>query len=49
MREIIRDFANQPFTDISTAFRERLAQFRGDTKQVDDVNYVVIKVVSDGS
>jgi serine phosphatase RsbU (regulator of sigma subunit) len=44
LREIIREFADRPAADISAAIHERLTQFRGDAKQVDDVTYVVIKL-----
>jgi serine phosphatase RsbU (regulator of sigma subunit) len=44
----IREFAEKPAADISAAIRERLACFRGDTKQEDDVTFVVIKVTAAG-
>jgi len=44
LREIIREFADQPAADISAAIHERLTCFRGNAKQVDDVTYVVIKM-----
>jgi hypothetical protein len=34
---IIREFADRPAADISAAIHERLTQFRGDARQVDDV------------
>jgi sigma-B regulation protein RsbU (phosphoserine phosphatase) len=43
--EIIREFADRPAKDIADAIHERLANFRGDAKQVDDVTYVVIKLM----
>jgi sigma-B regulation protein RsbU (phosphoserine phosphatase) len=46
LREIIREFAGRPAAEISAAIHERLTSFRGDAKQVDDVTYVVIKLVS---
>ncbi len=46
LREVIRESAGRSATEIATAIRERLTHFRGDVKQVDDVTFVVIKVVS---
>jgi serine phosphatase RsbU (regulator of sigma subunit) len=48
LREIIREFADRPAADIAAAIQERLARFRGDAKQVDDVTYVVIKLEASG-
>jgi phosphoserine phosphatase RsbU/P len=44
LREAIREFADRPAADIAAAIHERLTNFRGNAKQVDDVTYVVIKV-----
>jgi serine phosphatase RsbU (regulator of sigma subunit) len=44
LREIIREFAGYSAQEISAAIQERLARFRGATRQVDDVTYVVIKM-----
>ncbi len=46
LREVIRESAGCSAADISAAIRERLARFRGDAKQVDDVTFVVIKLAS---
>jgi serine phosphatase RsbU (regulator of sigma subunit) len=46
VREIMREFADRPAADIAAVIDERLTQFRGDAKQVDDVTYVVIKLAS---
>jgi serine phosphatase RsbU (regulator of sigma subunit) len=44
LRALIREFADRPAAEIATAIHERLTQFRGAAKQVDDVTYVVIKL-----
>jgi phosphoserine phosphatase RsbU/P len=44
LREIIREFAGHSAQEISAAIQERLTRFRGETRQVDDVTYVVIKM-----
>lgn len=44
LREVIRDAATASAAEIAQTIRERLAAFRGDAKQVDDVTFVVIKV-----
>jgi sigma-B regulation protein RsbU (phosphoserine phosphatase) len=41
---IIRELADRPAAEISAAIHERLTQFRGDARQVDDVTYVVVKL-----
>jgi serine phosphatase RsbU (regulator of sigma subunit) len=46
LRQIIREFADRTAVEISAAISERLTRFRGDAKQVDDVTYVVVKLVS---
>jgi serine phosphatase RsbU (regulator of sigma subunit) len=43
--DVIREWADRPAADISAAIHERLTHFRGDAKQVDDVTYVVVKLV----
>jgi serine phosphatase RsbU (regulator of sigma subunit) len=43
--DTIRELADRPAAEISAAIHERLTCFRGDAKQVDDVTYVVIKLV----
>jgi serine phosphatase RsbU (regulator of sigma subunit) len=45
LREVIRKSAVRSAADICAAIRDRLGRFRGDAKQVDDVTYVVIKMV----
>jgi sigma-B regulation protein RsbU (phosphoserine phosphatase) len=44
LREVIRETAAGSASQIAQAVRDRLAAFRGDTKQVDDVTFVVVKV-----
>jgi serine phosphatase RsbU (regulator of sigma subunit) len=43
--DAIRELADRPAAEISAAIHQRLTCFRGDAKQVDDVTYVVIKLV----
>jgi sigma-B regulation protein RsbU (phosphoserine phosphatase) len=45
LREAIRESAAGTAADITRAVRERLAGFRGDTRQVDDVTFVVVKIL----
>ncbi|HEY2785533.1 MAG TPA: SpoIIE family protein phosphatase [Fimbriiglobus sp.] len=45
LREVIRTSARGSAADISTAIRERLVAFRRDARQVDDVTFVVVKVL----
>jgi serine phosphatase RsbU (regulator of sigma subunit) len=44
LRDVIRESAAGSATQIAQAIRDRLASFRGDAKQVDDVTFVIIKV-----
>ena len=46
LREVIRDTAALTADEIAAAVRERLTAFRGDTKSVDDVTFVIVKVGS---
>src|SRR5262249_36574930 len=46
LREVIREAAARTADEIAGAVRERLTVFRGDTKSVDDVTFVVVKVLS---
>jgi phosphoserine phosphatase RsbU/P len=46
LREVIRESAARTADEIAAAVRERLTAFRGDTKSVDDVTFVVVKVLS---
>ncbi len=46
LREVIREAATRTANEIGVAVRERLTAFRGDTKSVDDVTFVVVKVLS---
>src|SRR5206468_10237474 len=46
LREVIREPAAGSAGDVAQALRQRLADFRGTTHQVDDVTFVVIKVLS---
>jgi serine phosphatase RsbU (regulator of sigma subunit) len=45
LHEIIRECADRPAADLAAAIDERLTSFRGGAKQVDDVTYVVIKML----
>jgi sigma-B regulation protein RsbU (phosphoserine phosphatase) len=44
LRAVIRESAAGSAAEVARAVRDRLAAFRGDTKQVDDVTFVVVKV-----
>jgi sigma-B regulation protein RsbU (phosphoserine phosphatase) len=46
LREVIRENADRSADEIARAVRERLTAFRGDVKSVDDVTFVVVKVLS---
>lgn len=46
LREALRDLAVRPADEIAHAIRERLTSFRGDVKSVDDVTFVVVKVLA---
>jgi sigma-B regulation protein RsbU (phosphoserine phosphatase) len=45
LRDVIRESANGSAAEIAQALRDRLAVFRGSTHQVDDVTFVVVKVL----
>jgi serine phosphatase RsbU (regulator of sigma subunit) len=45
LREVLRDHADRPADEIARVVRERLTTFRGDEKSVDDVTFVVVKIV----
>jgi serine phosphatase RsbU (regulator of sigma subunit) len=44
LSEVIRESAAGSATEIAQAIRDRLAAFPRDTKQVDDVTFVIVKV-----
>ena len=44
LRDAIRAAASGSAQNLADAIREKLATFRGDAKQVDDVTFVVVKV-----
>jgi serine phosphatase RsbU (regulator of sigma subunit) len=46
LREVVRECAARPAEEIVRAVRERLTAFRGDVKSVDDVTFVVVKVLA---
>jgi sigma-B regulation protein RsbU (phosphoserine phosphatase) len=46
LREVLRACATRPAGEIARAVRERLTAFRGDAKSVDDVTFVVVKVLA---
>jgi sigma-B regulation protein RsbU (phosphoserine phosphatase) len=48
LRDAIRESAGAPAAGIAHAVRDRLAAFRGDARQVDDVTFVVVKVLPGG-
>jgi sigma-B regulation protein RsbU (phosphoserine phosphatase) len=45
LREVIRECASRSAEEIACTVRERLTAFRGDVKSVDDVTFVVVKVL----
>jgi phosphoserine phosphatase RsbU/P len=46
MRDAVRESASKSAEEISRTMRERLAAFRGETRAVDDVTFVVIKILA---
>jgi sigma-B regulation protein RsbU (phosphoserine phosphatase) len=48
LREVIRECASRSSDEIAHAVRERLTAFRSDVKSVDDVTFVVVKVLAKG-
>src|SRR5262249_2672726 len=48
LRDVIRAWATGSAEAIASAVRDRLARFRGDARQVDDVTFVVVKVLPGG-
>lgn len=44
LRDVIRESAAGTANEITQAVRERLTAFRGETKSVDDVTFVVVKI-----
>jgi sigma-B regulation protein RsbU (phosphoserine phosphatase) len=48
LREAIRECAARSAEGIVRSVRERLTAFRGDVKSVDDVTFVVVKVLAAG-
>jgi sigma-B regulation protein RsbU (phosphoserine phosphatase) len=46
LREVIRACAARPAEEIVQAVRERLTAFRGEARAVDDVTFVVVKVLA---
>jgi sigma-B regulation protein RsbU (phosphoserine phosphatase) len=48
LREVLRACAARSAGEIVHAVRERLTAFRGDVKSVDDVTFVVVKVIALG-
>ncbi len=46
LRDAIRDHAAKSADEIACSVRERLTAFRGDVKSVDDVTFVVVKVLA---
>jgi sigma-B regulation protein RsbU (phosphoserine phosphatase) len=47
LRQVIRECAARSAEEIARAVRERLTAFRGDVKSVDDVTFVVVKVLAE--
>jgi sigma-B regulation protein RsbU (phosphoserine phosphatase) len=45
LRDAIRECAQRSANEIADSLRERLTTFRGDAKSVDDVTFVVVKVL----
>ena len=48
LRAVIRESAAGSAAEVAQAIRDRLAGFRGDARQVDDVTFVVVKVLPAG-
>jgi serine phosphatase RsbU (regulator of sigma subunit) len=48
LRDVIRESAAGSAAVVARAVRDRLAAFKGDAKQVDDVTFVVVKVLTPG-
>jgi sigma-B regulation protein RsbU (phosphoserine phosphatase) len=48
LRQVIRECAARPADEIARSVRERLTAFRGDARSVDDVTFVVVKVLAGG-
>ncbi|MFL5245208.1 MAG: SpoIIE family protein phosphatase [Gemmataceae bacterium] len=46
LRELIRESAAGSAAEIAKTLRDRLLAYRGDTKQVDDVTFVIVKVLA---
>jgi serine phosphatase RsbU (regulator of sigma subunit) len=46
LREVIRECAGRSAEEIVSSVRERLTAFRGEVKSVDDVTFVVVKVLA---
>jgi serine phosphatase RsbU (regulator of sigma subunit) len=46
LRQVIRESAARPADEIARSVREHLTAFRGDVKSVDDVTFVVVKVLA---
>jgi sigma-B regulation protein RsbU (phosphoserine phosphatase) len=46
LREVIRECAARSADEIARSVRERLTAFRGEVKSVDDVTFVVVKVLA---
>ena len=48
LREVVRDCASASADEIARTVRERLTAFRGEAKAVDDVTFVVVKLLTPG-
>jgi sigma-B regulation protein RsbU (phosphoserine phosphatase) len=48
LRQVIRECAARSADEIARSVRERLTAFRGEAKSVDDVTFVVVKVLAAG-
>jgi sigma-B regulation protein RsbU (phosphoserine phosphatase) len=46
LRDAIRESASKSADEISNMLRDRLAAFRGDTRAVDDVTFVIVKIAA---
>ena len=44
LRDVIRESASKSAEEISKSLRDRLSAFRGETRAVDDVTFVIVKV-----
>jgi sigma-B regulation protein RsbU (phosphoserine phosphatase) len=49
LRAVIRSTAGNSAAEIAQALRDQLVAFRGEAKQVDDVTFVIVKILGESS